>query len=67
MASATTSFLILKSKGVSVAKLGAWLISMSQGLSFSSISTSNPNISKQREFILFFDLLKVPSKASWAY
>ena len=49
IASAITSFLILKSKGVSVEKLGAWFISINQGFNFSSMRTSNPNISKHIE------------------
>ena len=49
MVSAIKSFLILKSRGVSVEKLGVWLISISHGFNFSSIRISNPRISKHIE------------------
>jgi hypothetical protein len=48
--SAIRSFFILKSKGVSVAKLGVWFISISHGFNFSSINMSKPKISKHMDF-----------------
>ena len=41
-----TDFLTWKSKSLSVAKLGAWFTSISQGLAHSSMRTSKPRISK---------------------
>ncbi len=49
-ASAIRFFLMLKSRGVSVVKLGDWFTSMSQALHFESMKISKPRTWKHMEF-----------------
>ena len=55
-------FLTLKSRGVSVLKLGLWLTSSSQGLQFSSMKISKPRISKH---MLLFSVLGWQDLYTW--
>ena len=47
--SKSKNFFITKSRGDYVQKLGEWLTYKSQGFKFSSMSISNPKISKHTE------------------